>query len=212
MHKASNFLKIFHSGIFSLVFLLFATAIAFGQATGGVKGKVRNARGEAVSGVEITARRDSHDIRSAKTNSKGEFNLAGLQPGIYNFVFDVPGYNSAIRYKIEIKANKTTDLGDRLVLVVDKGTLVIVQGSVFFKDGRSVPGAKVIVEKVDQDGSTKEVATLYTNITGEFTFRQPEGNAKFRLTAKYKDSSVTKELEVDSAAIYRLAISLDTDK
>jgi hypothetical protein len=213
MHRHNSFYsRAFISGISGLMVLLFTAVLSLGQATGGVKGKVRNSRGDGISGVEITARRDSQDIKTARSGSKGEFDLKGLEPGVYNFLFDAPGYNSAIRYKIEIKANKTTDLGDRLVLVIDRGTLVIVQGSVFFKDGRSIPGARVLVEKVNGDGTTSEVTTVYTNISGEFTFRQPEGNAKFRMTAKYKDVKASKELEVGSAAIYRLAISLDTDK
>ena len=79
-------------------------------------------------------------------------------------------------------------------------------------DGTSVAAAEVKVERVNSDGSTKKLGTLYTNISGEFAFRQPEGAAKFRITAKYKDTTASKEIEVDSAAIYRLAISLDVSR
>ncbi|MEO7539581.1 MAG: carboxypeptidase-like regulatory domain-containing protein [Pyrinomonadaceae bacterium] len=188
----------------------FATAHEVFAQTGGVKGKIRTTRGDGIGGVEITARRDGKDIRSVRSKSKGEFILDGLGPGLYNFVFDAPGYNSGIRYNVEVRNNKTNDLGDRLVLIVDKGTLVIVQGSVFYKDGTSVPGAKVLVEKLEPDGTTRDITTLFTNLYGEFVFRQPEGKAKFRITAKYKDVSASKDIEVDSAAIYRLAVSLNT--
>src|SRR4051794_9647585 len=213
MHKHNKFYtQVMVSVAMAVTLLMFTALLAPAQALGGgVKGKVRNFKGEGISGVQITARQDSKDVKTVKTGAKGDFVLSGLAPGVYNFVFDGQGYNSAIRYNIEVKANKITDLGDKLVLVVDKGTLVIVQGSVFFKDGRSIPGAKVLVEKFTADGGTRELATVYTNVSGEFTFRQPEGNAKFRITAKYKDVSGSKELEVDSAAIYRLAISLNTD-
>jgi Carboxypeptidase regulatory-like domain len=213
MHeRLSIFFKTFRSLIGIAALIVVAATLGIAQSTGGVKGKIRNASGEGISGVEVTARRDSVDVRSVRSGRKGDFTLSGLEPGIYSFVFDGPGYNSAIKYNIEIKGNKTVDLGDRLVLVVDKGTLVIVQGSVFFKDGRSVTGAKVSVEKVGPDGTTSEITTVYTNIYGEFVFRQPPGNAKFKMTAKYKDTTASKEIEVDSAAIYRLAISLDTNK
>ena len=186
--------------------------MAYGQSTGSAKGKIRNLKGETISGVSVTARRDSNDIRTVQSNSKGEFKIDGLESGVYNFVFDAKGYASAIRYDIEIRSNKTVDLGDRLILRVDKGTLVIVQGSVFFKDGRSVTGAKVDVERVNSDGTTRSFPAVYTNIYGEFNFRQPEGTAKFRFTAKFKDKTASNEIEVSSAAVYRLAIHLDAER
>ncbi len=210
MHKIN--IKIYSLAGILLLIALGSFSIASAQGSGGVKGRVRTMRGDGISGVEITARRDGNDVRNTTSNSKGEFTLSGLEPGTYNFVFDAAGYNSGIRYNIEIRPNKTTDLGDRLILVVDKGTLVIVQGSVFFKNGRSVTGAKVEIEKIKPDGSTKSLPSLLTNVRGEFIFRQPEGAARYRLTAKYKGASATKEIEVDSAAVYRLAISLDVSQ
>ena len=207
MHKI-EFKKLIGLPIILTSILLLA-GVAAAQKTGGVKGKVRTARGDAISGVAVTARRDSADVKTVRSGSKGEFLLSGLEPGIYDFLFDSDGYNSAIKYKIEVRPGKTVDLGDRLVLIVDRGTLVIVQGSVFSKEGKSVPAAKVVAERVNADGSTSEVANLFTNMSGEFVFRRPAGHAKYRITAKYKDMSASKELQVDSAAIYRLAISLD---
>lgn len=203
--------------IFVTIFCLLLSAfcllpMAYGQSTGSAKGKIRNLKGETISGVSVTARRDSNDIRTVQSNSKGEFKIDGLESGVYNFVFDAKGYASAIRYDIEIRSNKTVDLGDRLILRVDKGTLVIVQGSVFFKDGRSVTGAKVDVERVNSDGTTRSFPAVYTNIYGEFNFRQPEGTAKFRFTAKFKDKTASNEIEVSSAAVYRLAIHLDAER
>lgn len=195
------------------VFLLTAYCLlltAHAQSTGGAKGKIRNVKDEAIPGVSITARRDSKDIRTVTSGKKGEFTINGLEPGVYNFVFDAAGYASAIRYNIEVRGNKTVDLGDRLILRVDKGTLVIIQGSVFFKDGTSVTAAKVEVEKVNSDGTTRSYPAVYTNIYGEFNFRQPEGSAKYRFTAKYKDKTASTDIEVEAAAVYRLAIRLDT--
>lgn len=204
-------LKTRHFIILTLVFLASAglPLVTYSQSTGGAKGKVRNSRNEAISGVSVTARKDSKDIATVTTNTKGEFVFNSLEIGVYNFVFDKVGYGSAIKYNVEVRANKKLDLGDRLVMVVDKGTLVIIQGTVFFKDGTSVTGAKVVVEKLNADGTTKSFPAVYTNISGDFTFRQPEGTAKYRFTAKYKDRTASKEIEVSSAAIYRLAINLD---
>jgi hypothetical protein len=83
---------------------------------------------------------------------------------------------------------------------------------VFFKDGASVAGSEVRVDRVESDGSVKNITTVYTNISGDFTIRRPEGKARYRFTAKYKDATASKEIEVDSAAIYRTAVSLPINR
>ncbi len=89
---------------------------------------------------------------------------------------------------------------------------MIIQGSVFFKDGTSVPGAKVEFAKVS-DGSARRLLTSFTSYSGEFGFSQPDnGPATYRITATYKDSTATKDVEVASAAVYRTALNLDINR
>lgn len=192
--------------------LTLLSLVAATQTTGAVKGKIRTLNGEGIAGATVTARQGGQDIKSAKSGSKGDFLLSGLEGGTYNVVFDAPGYSTGIKYSVEIEPNKTKNLGDRLMLQVDRGSLVVVQGAVFFKDGTSVTGAEVVIARVNSDGSSKKIAASMTNIYGEFGFRQPEGAAKYRVTAKYKNSTASKEIDVDSAAVYRLAISLDISR
>jgi hypothetical protein len=199
----------------SIVWLLFLVSClvspVFSQ-TGSVKGKVRTMTGAAIADATITARQNGQDIRSTHSDSKGNFELDRLEPGVYNFVVDAPGYAAGLKSNIEVKRNQTTNLGNNLRLMVDRGTLIIVQGSVFFKDGTSVTAAKVDVEKVNADGTTQKLGTLWTNYSGEFTFKKTEGAARLRFTAKYHDATASKEVEVDSAAIYRTAISLNINR
>jgi len=178
------------------------------QGTGSAKGKVRTTRGNGIPGATITARQKGVDVRSTKADSKGEFTLTGLQPGRYNFAFEAKGYSTGVLYNIEINKNKTADLGDRLILTPDQGEQIIVKGSVFTKEGYSVPGAKIEVERVASDGTTRKLGNTFTSSEGEFTFR-PEMSAKLRFTATYKGISASKDIDVDDPAIYRLAISLD---
>lgn len=210
MHSLSRSPFRLLAGLILLAALCCLPALA--QNTGGVKGKIRNLRGDRIAGASVTARLNQKDIRTVTANDRGEFVLDGLVAGIYNIVFDAKGYSTAVKNGVEVKQKKTIDLGDRLIMQIDKGTQVIVNGSVFFKDGTSVTAAKVEVERVDPDGSTHNVASLRTNIFGEFVFRQPERAAKYRMTVKYKDTTAMKEIEVDSAAVYRIAISLDTSR
>lgn len=196
---------------FLLILALSCTFVS-AQETGIVKGKVRSNKGDGIGGVSITARQNGSDVKSAKSDDKGNFTLNGLRPGIYNFVFDRNGYGSAVKYNVEVKKDKTVDLGDRLILNTDAGTQVIVKGSVFDQNGRSVYGAKIEIQKVNGDGSTRKIGSGYTSESGEFTFRFKEGSAKFRVVASAKGTSASKDVEVESAAIYRTAITLNFNK
>ena len=193
--------------------LLFTIALSVSvSAQGGVKGKVRSNKGVGIANAIVTARQSGKDVKSARSNAKGEFLLAGLESGVYSLVFDADGFQSGLYQGLEIKNGDTRNLGDNLILMPDQGTQVIINGSVFYKEGTSLGGAKVEIERIESDGSARKVATLYTSVGGEFTFRQPQASAKFRITAKHKGAQGSKEIEVGTAAIYRLAITLDISR
>jgi len=200
-----------------LVFLLSAFCLlpsVFAQ--GGVKGKVRNNKGGAIAGASVTARMGGRDVKTVRTDSKGGFMMQGLDEGTYNVVFDGDGYATGVKFAVQIKDGSVRDLGDRLILAADQGTQVIVKGSVFFREGTSLTAAKVEIERVNADGSTKSLGSTYTSSSGEFTFRPPSGTTKVRVTAKYKGVSGSKEIsDIVNSGIYRTAITLDisrTDK
>lgn len=195
-----------------LSFVVILSAVSVFAQTGGIKGKVRNPKGNGIANATITARQDGKDLKSVKSDSKGNFLLDGLKNGKYNFVFEASGFGAGLLTNVEIEKGKVRDLKERLILTTDQGTLVMIRGSVFNQNGRSVTGAKIVLEKLNADGSTKKLDTIYTNVSGEFTFRQPEGAAKFRITASLDDSKESKELEVDQPAIYRLALTINTQK
>jgi len=206
-------MKIFkHTALFAFL-LAFSTLAAFAQSeTGGVKGKVRNMKGDGISGATITARIKGEDVKTVKSDAKGNFEMTGLEPGVYNFVIEKSGYGAGVKYNVEIKKKSIISLGDNLALTQDQGTLVLLNASVFNQDGRSITGAKVEVERINDDGSTKKIATGYTNVSGEFVLRQPDSAAKFRVTATLKGVSGSKEISVDSAGRYSLAITLNIPK
>lgn len=194
--------------ILSSLILVLASALTYAQSTGGIKGKVRDTKGKGISGVTITVRQKGEDLKSVKSDSKGEFVMEGLKPGMYNVVFERDGYGSGVLYNVEVQKKKVGDLGNRLVMRVDQGTLVIINGSVFNQFGGSVYGAKIEIEKIS-GGSSKNVGSSYTSQSGEFVFRFPEKSERFRITASAKGVSSSKEIEVSEAAIYRLAITLE---
>lgn len=204
----NNFMK-----KFSLIisFLLLSASFAFAQ-TGGIKGKIRTSNGGGISGATVTVRQDGDDLKSAKSDGKGNFLIEGLKPGKYNVVFSKNGYSSGLLSDVEIAEKNIRDLGDRLILTADQGEFVIINGSVYNSAGFAVYGAKIKVERILSNGSTKKLETGYTGRTGEFTFKFADETAKFRVTASVKGFESSKEIEVEGAAIYRLAITLDLTK
>lgn len=189
--------------------LMIAAVIAVSAQPGGLKGKIRTNSGQGIPNATVTVSRDGKDIKTAKGDLEGRFQITGIEPGVYALRVEAPGYSTGSLGGVEIKKNKIRDLPDRLFLRVDQGTQIILRGSVFFKEGTSVTAAKVELEQLNSDGSVKKLSTTYSNVSGEFTFRQPEGAAKFRVTAKYNGVAGTKEISVENAAVYRLAITLD---
>jgi hypothetical protein len=100
-----------------------------------------------------------------------------------------------------------------LILAVDQGTVVIIKGSVFFKEGTSMTAAKIEFERINDDGSTKNLGSTYSNYSGEFSFRPPAGVTKVRVTARYKGVEASKDItEIVNAGIYRTAITLDISR
>lgn len=190
------------------VFAIGAMCVSISAQTG-IKGKVRTNRGDGIAGAQIIVRKDGKDLTKATANRAGEFQIVGLESGKYNIVFDAQGYSSGVLYNVEVKRDSIRDLGSKLVLNVDQGTLVIIRGSVFFKEGTTVSGAKIEVERIGENGTKKKIASGFSNSLGEFSIRQPGEPATYRITVSYKGSKSAKEIRVEQAAVYHMAISLE---
>ncbi|MEP6717544.1 MAG: carboxypeptidase-like regulatory domain-containing protein [bacterium] len=190
-----------------LVFAL-AQVVAQDKSTGGFKGKVRVEIGSA-AGVTVVIRQGEREIGRVVTDKNGEFSVKRLQPGLYGVTLRKPGLSVGTIENIEIKAGKTRSLGDRLILTIDEGSIAFIRGSVFDPAGRSAPNVRVELARIEADGGLKKIDGRITNETGSFVFRLTPDLAKYRITAKAKDSeSVSKDVEVDGAAVYRVALSL----
>ena len=194
-----------------LVLAIFSFPVV-AQEIGGVKGKVRNPRGAVLSEVTVIARQDDKDIKSVTTNKNGEFVLDKLKAGKYSFIFSKDGFATSSIKNVEVGKNKIRDLGNNLVLDIDEGFLVIVRGSVFNQDGRSIYGAKIEIAKVESDGSLKKQGSSVSSQSGEFIFRFSKGAATFRVTATLNGVTATKDVTVEEPAMYRLALTLNIEK
>jgi hypothetical protein len=110
---------------------------------------------------------------------------------------------------VEVKAGKTQSLGDHLVLGIDEGSIAFIRGSVFNQDDRSVPNVRIELARIEGDGIARKIDGRVTNEIGSFVFRLSPEVAKYRVTAKPNGGDpVSKDIEIDGAAVYRVALSL----
>lgn len=206
----------FTKTLFTVLMLLAVAAVSFGQskpqgkdkALGTIKGKVRVETGTP-GDVTVVVRRGETEVTRVTTEKNGEFVVSRLTPGRYGLTFRKPGLSIGSMEDIEVKAGKTRSLGDRLILTIDEGSIAFLSGSVFSADGRSVPNAKVELGRIQEDGSVKKIDGRITTETGSFKFRLSPEPGKYRVSVKPSNGeAITKDVEVDGAAVYRVALSL----
>ena len=190
------------------VVLLSSIAFAQDRSSSGVKGKVKVVSGSP-SGVSVLVRKSDKEVARTTTDSKGSFRIDGLTPGVYSLVFSKHGFSTGTLSSVEVRAGKMRELGDKLVLTIDEGSLAFLRGSVFDSVGHSVPGARIDLLLLSADGTEKKLYWRLTDETGQFVFRLTPEAAKYRVRAKIDGAEpASKDIEIDGAAVYRIALSL----
>lgn len=177
------------------------------RSNGGIKGKVTVETGTP-SGVSVIVRQGEREVARSLTDKKGAFLVSGLAPGRYGVTLRKPGLSVGTIEDIEVKAGKTRSL-DNLRLPIDEGSIAFIRGSVFNQDDRSVPNVRIELARIEDDGTVRKIDGRVTNETGSFVFRLTPEVAKYRITAKSGSGDpVSKDLEIDGAAVYRIALSI----
>jgi hypothetical protein len=200
----------FNKTLLVLVTVLFTAGISAAQdkSLGTIKGKVRVETGTP-AGVMVVVRRGQTEVTRSQTEKNGDFVVSRLTPGVYGLTFRKAGLSVGTIEDVEVKAGKTRSLGDRLILTIDEGSIAFLSGSVFDADGRSVPNVKVELFRILEDGSTKKIDSRITTETGSFKFRLSPDAGKYRVSVKRDGAEpVTKDVDIDGAAVYRVALSI----
>lgn len=194
-----------------IALMLAATASAQDRTTGGIKGKVRVKGQGGVAGVVVTVRRHDSEVSHTVTDSKGEFVIAGLAPGIYGLTLRKEGLSVGTLEDIEVKARKTTGLPDHLVLTENEASGARLWSSVFNEGGYSVPNVRIELARVEGDGSARKIDGRLTNESGQAVFRLSPSKATYRLTVKAEGKEPqSKDVEIDGAAVYRVAFTIQS--
>ena len=178
--------------------------------TGSVVGRVRVEAGMSAGNVLVILRRGDTEVAQTATNAKGDFSFRDIAPGSYGMTLRKSGLQVGRMEGVEVRAGKTVTLKEGLYLPIDEGSIAFIRGSVFSAAGRSFNGAKVELARVEADGTLRKLDSRVSNATGSFAFRLPPERARYRLTAKADGMEpATQDVEIEGAAIYRAALSLE---
>lgn len=195
-------------GVVFLTLFLAGSLFAQDKSTGAIKGKVKVETGPA-SGVAVIVRQGEREVTRGVTGKNGEFVVSSLAPGRYGVTFRKPGLTVGTIEDIEVKTGKTRSLGDGIWLGIDEGSIAFIRGSVFNQDDRSMPNVRIELARLEDDGTARKIDGRVTNEIGAFVFRLAPDAAKYRVTAKPSSGdAVSKDIEIDGAAVYRVALSL----
>ncbi|HXI23272.1 MAG TPA: carboxypeptidase-like regulatory domain-containing protein [Pyrinomonadaceae bacterium] len=201
-------MKLMRSSAAVALLLMFSCAsLAQDKSNATIKGKVRVERGSP-AGVAIIVLQGEREVARTTSDKKGDFVVTRVPPGTYSLKFRKAGLAVGTIDDVSVKAGQTRTLGDKLYLTIDEGSIVFIRGSVFSDGGRSVAGVKVELARVISDNAIQKLDSRVTGETGEFVFRLPPDPAKYRLTLKAGDSEPSsKDVEVETAAVYRVALT-----
>jgi hypothetical protein len=187
---------------------LAASSVFAQDRPGAIKGKVRVVVGSP-DGVSVTVNRGDREVGRAITDKNGEFKVSQLAAGRYSATFRKPGLSVGTINDIEVRSGQTRSLGDRLVLTIDEGSIAFIRGAVFNQEDRSAPGIRIELARIADDGTVRKIDGAVTNETGSFVFRLMPDLGKYRITAKPGNGDpVSKDVEIDGAAVYRVALSI----
>ena len=174
-----------NSRIITAVFILATCAMSVlaQGSTGTVTGKVVDAKGKAISGARVLAS-GTADVEGT-TDAKGVFRLS-VQPGEYRLQFEADGYsNATLREPVIVTAGHETKLKRRVELP-EADQESVVRGSTFNRDGLSLAGARIVVERIPDDGGAPVPSfrrEVRSDSMGLFAVRVPKGEGRYRLTA-----------------------------
>src|SRR5262245_13857729 len=113
------------SGAAVLACLLYPQS-SFAQATG-IAGVVKDPSGAVLPGVTVEAASDAliERVRTATTDSQGQYKILDLRPGTYTVTFTLPGFSSVKREGIELPAQFTATVSPELKIGTIEETVVV---------------------------------------------------------------------------------------
>ena len=132
--------------------LLTSAGGAFAQNTGTIDGRISDESEGVLPGVTITATSAATGVlRVTVTNAEGLYNLAGLIPGLYTVMAEMPGFSTTIQEDVSLPVAGTISINLTLGLAALQETVTVAGAS---------PLIEVTQSKVSNTIRTQEVTNL----------------------------------------------------
>ena len=98
--------RVFRTLLTGIPVLVLSTAMVFAQGTGQISGRVTDATGAVLPGVDVALTQTGTGVvRSAVSNETGSFNFAALNPAQYQLEVSLPGFQTFIQTDIGLQVN-----------------------------------------------------------------------------------------------------------
>lgn len=206
------------SFILRYAFLLFAVLLLLpatpGRAqTGSIRGKVKEQGGKALEGVLVRAThaKNKENTHEARTDAKGDFELAGLPGGEYSLSFEKQGFKTFTTRKLEVVPGETVRLSRVVEISREGDPYALIRGAVLHGVGYSLPNATVTIERID--GEKKFKQETLSREGGEFAFRLKPEKAKYRISAAARGfQTASLEIEIVSDEVRNVALTLQQER
>ncbi len=158
---------------------LFAPASVFAQAASAITGVVRDASGAVLPGVTVEASSPAliEKVRSAITDSQGQYRIVDLGPGTYTVTFSLVGFSTFKREGIDLEARFTATVNADLKIGSLEETIV-VSGQSPLVDTQSVIKRQVVdKEVIDAMPTSKNWSTIGVMTIGVFSNQNDVGGS-----------------------------------
>ena len=135
--------SIFVTGAFSLLL----SSTFFAQQNGSIGGQVVDSLGAVIVGANVTAVSGDGKEKSATTNQRGEFVIAGLAPGSYILRVIAPKFALFENPQVGVKAGQRAEVNVALTVEGVREQVEVGNDNQVSTDPNSSTGATVLKEK-----------------------------------------------------------------
>lgn len=154
--------------IYLLFFMLFLTASgAFAQATGTLKGKVKDAEtGEPLPFVNVVAFAGDVQISGTTTDFDGNYTIKPINAGTYDILFSFVGYNSRRLTGVSVTANKIAFANSELTSGVQIDVVEITEYTVPLIDRDGGPSGGTVTREDIEKMPGRDATALAQTVAG----------------------------------------------
>src|SRR6201996_5292942 len=129
--------------------LIFASALAFGQASGTISGTGTDATGAAIAGVKITVTAPATGVsRDARTDNNGHYVVPLLGVATYSVLAEIAGFRSEQANAVVLQTNEQRELNFTLTVATVQESIEVTAAPVAVETSNATLGQVITAKQV----------------------------------------------------------------